>query len=147
MAGLVNQQKRQWAQSLYVNESRTQAEVADIVGVSRQTIVRWSKEDHWDEYKASLTMTREEQIKNLQHQIVEINRSISEKAPGKRFASPAEADIINKIASAINKLETDVGIADLVSAGQRFLAYLRPVDYEAAQKFARLYNNFIKSML
>lgn len=147
MATMTNKQKRQWAQSLYTNENRTQAEVAAIVEVSRQTIVRWSKEDRWDELKAGMTMTREEQIKNLQRQIVEINNAIRGRDEGQRFASPKEADTINKIATAINKLETDAGIHELVSAGQRFIAFLRPVNLVKAQEFTILYNEFIKSLL
>ena len=76
--------------SMYINENRTQAEIAEACGVSRQTIIRWAKADHWEEHKASLTMTREEQIKNLQRQIVEINNNIIDREPGKRFATPAE---------------------------------------------------------
>ena len=33
-------QARQWAKSMYIHENRTQAEIAEVVGVSRQTIVK-----------------------------------------------------------------------------------------------------------
>ena len=50
---------RQWAKSMYLHENRTQQEIAEAVGVSRQTIIRWAKADKWDELKVSMTMTRE----------------------------------------------------------------------------------------
>lgn len=82
MGNMTSRQTRQWAMSMYIYENRTQEEIADAVGVSRQTIIRWAKADKWNEHKASLTMTRENQIKNLQQQIVEINNNILQREEG-----------------------------------------------------------------
>ena len=109
---MTSQQKRQWAMSMYIHENRTQEEIADVVGVSRQTIIRWAKADKWHEHKASLTMTREGQIQALQQQIVEINNNILQREDGQRYASPKEADTISKLTNAINKLETGPASAD-----------------------------------
>lgn len=147
MTKMNSEQMRQWALSMYLNESRTQAEIAEACGVSRQTIIRWAKADKWDEHKASLTMTREEQIKNLQRQIMEINNGILDREQGKRFATPKEADTIAKLTTAINKLETELGIHEIVSTAQRFIAWLRPVDLELTKTFTRLFDKFIKSLM
>lgn len=138
---------RQWAMSMYLNQTRTQAEIAEACGISRQTIIRWAKADKWDEHKISLTMTREEQIKNIQRQIVEMNNNILNRKPGERFASPCEADTIAKLTTSINKLETELGIHELVSAAQRFLAWLRPIDFELTKTFTKLFDKFIKSLI
>ncbi len=147
MTKMNSEQMRQWAMSMYLNENRTQAEIAEACGVSRQTIIRWAKADKWDEHKASLTMTREEQIKNLQRQIMEINNGILGREQGKRFASPKEADTIAKLTTAINKLETALGIHEIVSTAQRFIAWLRPVALELTKTFTRLFDKFIKSLM
>ena len=144
-----SEQARQWARSMYLYENRTQQEIAEAVGVSRQTIIRWAKADKWDEYKVSMTMTREEQIKNLQLQLSEINRTISERKEedGPRYATAREADIICKLTDAINKLENDVGIHDVVSVANRFITWLRPVDLDLTKTFAGVFDKFIKSLL
>ncbi|MEG0807652.1 MAG: putative DNA-binding transcriptional regulator [Alistipes sp.] len=147
MAKMTSIQMRQWAMSMYVNESRTQAEIAEVCGVARQTVIRWAKSDHWDEHKASMTMTREEQIKNIQRQVVEINNNIMGRGKGARFASSIEADTIAKLTGSINKLESDLGIHEIVSTAQRFIAWLRPVDLESTKTFTKLFDAFIKSML
>lgn len=147
MTKMNSEQMRQWALSMYLNESRTQAEIAEACGVSRQTVIRWAKADKWDEHKASLTMTREEQIKNMQRQIMEINNGILLREQGRRFATSKEADTIAKLATAINKLETELGIHEIVSTAQRFIAWLRPVDLELTKTFTRLFDKFIKSLM
>lgn len=147
MTKMTSEQMRRWAMSMFLNESRTQAEIAEACGVSRQTIIRWAKADKWDEHKASLTMTREGQIENLQRQIVEMNNAILEREPGKRFATPKEADIIAKLTVSINKLETELGIHEVVSTAQRFIAWLRPVDLELTKTFTGLFDKFIKTLV
>lgn len=147
MAKMTSEQMRRWALTMYLNESRTQAEIAEACGVSRQTVIRWAKTDKWDEHKVSLTMTREEQIKNLQRQIAEINNGILDREAGRRFASPKEADTIAKLTTAINKLETETGIHEIVGVAQRFIAWLRPVDLELTKTFTRLFDKFIKSLM
>lgn len=147
MNNMTSKQKRQWAMSMYIHENRTQEEIADVVEVSRQTIIRWAKADKWHEHKASLTMTREGQIQALQQQIVEINNNILQREEGKRFASPKEADTIAKLTNAINKLETDAGIHDVVSVAQRFIAWLRPVDLDLTKRFTQLFDSFINSLM
>ena len=57
-------------------------------------------------------------IAQFQHQITEINRNINSREEGKRFATPAEADALAKLAGAIKKLENDVGITDCVGDTQ-----------------------------
>ena len=44
-------------------------------------------------------------------------------------------------------METDVGIADIISVGMRFISWIRPVDVEKAKEFIRLWDAFIKDSL
>ena len=127
--------------------SVSMGKVASAVGVSRQTVARWMRDEKWEERKVGLTTTREAQIANLYRQIAEINRSISEREDGKRFATSAEADTLGKLAAAVKKMETDVGIADIISVGMRFIDWIRPVDVEKAKEFIRLWDAFIKDSL
>ena len=117
MAALTNQQKKAWAKTLFLKENLTIIEIAERVGASRQTIRRWIKAEKWETLKTSLTLTREEQIAMLYRQVAEINKSIAERPEGERFATSKEADILGKLASAINKMESDVGIKDICEVG------------------------------
>lgn len=147
MAELTTQQKKSWAQTLYLKESLTQQEIADRVGVSRVTVGKWIRDGKWEEHKAGLTITREQQIANLYRQVAEINRAIEGRPDGERFANAGEADILSKLSSAIRKMETDAGIADIISVLTQFINFVRPADLEKAKEITSLADAFIRSRL
>lgn len=144
---LNNTQKKEWAKTLYLKENLTQQEIAERVGVARITVNRWVADGKWEEQKVGLTLTREEQVANLYRQVAEINRKIAEKPEGERFASSTEADILGKLSAAIRKMETDVGIADVISVQTKFIEFLRPIDLDKAKELTQLSDAFIKSIL
>ena len=144
---LTNQQKKDWAKTLYLRESLTQQEIADRVGVSRVSVSNWIRTGKWEEQRTALTLTREEQVRSLYRQVAAINRSIEDRPEGERFATTTEADIIGKLSKSIKQMETEVGIADVVSVLTRFIEFLRPVDIEKAKEVTRLADAFIKTLL
>lgn len=147
MADLTNKQKKEWAGMLYLKENLTQQEIADKVGVSRITVNKWIKAEMWEQRKAGLTLTREEQIRLLYQQVAEINRNIKDRPEGKRFATSKEADVLIKLSSAIKKMETESGIADIIDVGMRFIEFLRPVNLELAKDVTRMFDLFVKSSI
>lgn len=147
MAELTSQQKKEYARTLYLKDNLTQAEVAEKVGVSRQTIIRWVATGKWEEMKVGLTLGREQQIANLHRQVMELNKLILSRPEGERFASCSEADTLGKLAAAIKKMETDVGITDLVNVGMRFIEWIRPIDLDKAKEVTILWDKFIKESL
>lgn len=147
MADLTNKQKKEWAGMLYLKENLTQQEIADKVGVSRITVNKWIKAEMWEQRKTGLTLTREEQIRLLYQQVAEINRNIKDREEGKRFATSKEADVLIKLSSAIKKMETESGIADIIDVGMRFIEFLRPVNLELAKDVTRMFDLFVKSSI
>ena len=132
---------------LYVKENLTQKEIAEKVGSSRQSVNKWISEGKWEELKTGLTLTKEEQIKNLYRQVGELNRAILEREDGQRFASASEADTIGKLSAAIRKMESDTGIADMISVGIKFLEWMRKADSDRAREFAEYWDMFIKDQM
>ena len=147
MAALNNSQKKQWAQTLYLRENLTQQEIAERVGVSRVTVSKWVRDGKWEEQKAGLTLTRQEQVANLYRQVAEINRTIAKRAEGERFPNSKEADILGKLSAAIRNMEQEAGIADVISVLTSFIEWLRPLDLDKAKELTRLADAFIKDRL
>lgn len=136
--------KQAIAKSLFLDGNYTQEEIAEKIGTTRQTVARWIKKGNWEEIKASVTITPTQIIAQWNRQIVEINNNINTRPQGERFATTQEADALAKLAGAIKKLETDLGVADFVSVSMRFLTWLRALDVNEAKHFNRLFDAFIK---
>lgn len=147
MADLTNAQKKEWAKTLYLRENLTQQEIAERVGVSRVTVSNWVRSGKWEEQKAGLTLTRQEQVANLYRQVAEINRAISARAEGERFPNSKEADILGKLSAAIRNMEQETGIADIISVLSGFIEWLRPLDLDKAKELTKLADAYIKDKL
>lgn len=149
MAKLTNAQKKEWAQLLFTKENITQKEIAARVGISEVTMSRWVRAGNWESLKVSITITKEEQLKNIYRQLAEINRTIAERPAdeGNRYATTAESDTINKLATAINKMETDIGLSDIIATFQGLLAWLRTFDVPEAQRIAPVLDGYVKTKI
>ena len=147
MAELTAQQKKDYARMLYLKDNLTQQEIAEKVGVSRQSVIRWMKAEKWEEMKVGVTLSREQQISNLHRQVMELNNVILSRPEGERYATAPAAATLGKLAAAIKKMETDVGIADLVSVGIRFIEWIRPIDLDKAKEVTILWDKIIKDQL
>lgn len=147
MAAMTNDKKKTLAKDIYLLGQYTFEEIAEKVGSTRQTISKWCKEGQWEDLKAGMAVSREQILKGMYSQVNEINKAIQQKDAGQRYASPAQADTLAKISSAIKKMEMDPGISDLVSAGIRFSEWLRTVDMDKTKEFVALWDAFLREQL
>ena len=147
MTNITASQKQDWAKTLYVKENLTQGEIADRVGVSRATVNRWAKTAKWEELKAGIMLTSEQQIAALYRQVSEINRKILAKPDGARYPDTNEANILSQITSNIKKLQKDTSLEDVISVLTRFVTFVRAVDLDMAKNIGRLSDAFINSIL
>lgn len=131
---------------LFTKEHLTQKEIAEQVGVTPQTVNRWVKNEKWEQLRVSISITKEEQLKALYRQLEELNTEISNR-PERRYPTTAESDIISKISAAIDKMETEVGLSDVISVFSSLLNWLRGFDLEKAQELVPLFDDFIKSKM
>lgn len=144
---LKNTQKKSIAKELYLHGDYTFEEIASKVGTVRQTIARWAREDGWADLKASMTVGKEKILKNLYAHVHTINEEILQREEGERVPTPKEADILAKLSASIDKLESESGIRELVSAGISFLTWLRGIDPQKAIEFTELWDAFIKEKI
>lgn len=147
MAELTNKQKKDWAKMLYTKENLTQGEIAERVGVSRPTLNGWINKENWEQLKASITITREEQLKSLYRQLASLNETIAKREKNERFPTSHEADIIAKLSAAIRNMETEIGLADIISVFTGLLKWLRASDPAGAREITPLLDAFVKSKL
>lgn len=146
MQPLNNSQKKELARLIYLGEqSITQQELAERVGVSRATIGKWVKE--WEDLKLNLLQTREERIRSTLMQLNELDRTIGERQEGKRFPSKDESLIRRKLTEDLAALEQDASIRDIYNVSRRMLDWLRSVDLEKAKMLSNYFDAYIKEQM
>lgn len=145
MADLTIKKKKEWAKMLYTKENLTQVEISDRVGVSRVTVNKWIKSENWEHLKVSITITKDEQLKNLYRQLQELNAAILKKPEGERYATTAEADTITKLANAIKKMETELSLSEITSAFGGFINWLRTVEPKRVPEIFPILDAYVKT--
>lgn len=148
MADLTLAKKKEWAKLLYTKENLTQAEIAGRVGVTRVTVNKWINSGKWEMLKVSITITREEQLKNMYRQLAELNAAILNRAEGERYPNAAESDTIGKLSKAIRQMETEVGLSEITSVLGGLVQYLRTHEPQLLREtIAPLLDAYVKSKL
>lgn len=149
MAELTRQQQRDYAKQLFLNDPGiTQAEIAERVGVSKNTVCKWVNEGKWEEMKTSMLVEKDAQLARLYRQLKQWNDTVELRPDGQRFLTSKEADAVLKITAAIKNLETETNTAEKMATGKEFLAFVRKTtDLETSKYVARLFNDYLKSCL
>ena len=133
MGKLENEQRRELARMYYL-QGITQKEIADKVGVSRNTISAWIKEGGWDSFRAAKAITRKE----LVHKMLE---QINEKLESKDWT----ADEIVKAASAIEKLDKQTNVVTIIEVFTAYNTWLvgrMQIDKELTPELVKLMNRY-----
>lgn len=140
------EEKKYLAKILFTREHLEQKEVAIRVKVSEKTIGKWVKDGNWKDLRRRLLLTKEQELTNFYEQLENLNTLI--RSSDKKHADSKQADILIKLTAAIRNLETDLGIAELVDSGMKFLKYIQQVGTtEQVRDFAELWNSFIQASI
>jgi len=147
MADLTIAQKKEWAKLLYTKENLTQAEIAERVGVTRVTVNKWINAENWETLKVSISITNEEQLKNLYRQLAEIQNTILNREDGARYAMPAEAEVIRKLTISIKQLQAELGLSEITSVFGGLIQFLRTYEPKRVKEIAPVLDAYVKSKL
>ena len=102
-------QKKQ-ALDLYINQSFTQQQVADAVGVCVRTVHNWIKQHAWDRLRLATHQAPALIADNFSSQLVELQNNIAAREPGKRFPTTQEMEVMRKLTVCINNTKKTVSL-------------------------------------
>lgn len=142
---LLKKQEKEFAKSLYIGGGLTQKDIAERVSVTEKTLASWIKKEKWDGLKKSLLTTKQSQLAFLYDQLDFLNTDISKREF--KVATGKEADTIIKLTAAINRLETETSIGDIVEVARNFIEFVRPQDLELAKSITNLFDVFITAKM
>ncbi|WP_295990504.1 helix-turn-helix domain-containing protein [uncultured Alistipes sp.] len=140
-----SKQRKELAKTLFLNSELTQAEIAEKVGVSRISVVRWAKE--WEGLKLTFMQTRDARIKSTLQQLDELDRHIASREEGKRFPTAREADTRRKLTADLEALEQDASVREVVNVARGILDYVRAHDLEKAKELSDYIDAYIKERM
>jgi len=143
--GINKAQEREYARILYVNERITFKEIAERTGVTEKTIGKWAELDNWDKLRKSLLTTKENQLVHWYNQLDALNEDIAKR--DLPIPTSKEADIMSKITSNIERLETEIGLGEYVEVSRKLLTFIQSIDLTDAKKFKNYIDEFINSKL
>ena len=139
-------EKRSYAEMLYMRGDLELKEIARIVGVHVNTMTNWSNDDEmkWKEKRRSFMVTKQEIIRR----IYSILDKLSTQAEQTDDAGDTKAaDKFIKYTAALKNLETDASIADIMEVGMAFVKWLQPIDPSLAMSVGNHLDKFIKERL
>ena len=130
----LEQTQRQELARMYFMQGMKQKEIADKVGVSRNTICAWIRDGKWDTVRAAKTITRSELVKKMLNDLDE-----------KLASGQLTADEIIKVASAIEKLDKQtniVTITEVFTAFNQWLVSRMQVDPGLTPEIVKIINTY-----
>lgn len=132
------------AEKLWTKEGQSEEARKRAIHAGEVTVRKWIKEEAWADLRTSLSITRDSNIKNLYNQLSTITNNIAQRSPEERVATKEEADMMAKIADIIAKLETEIGISEIVNTGMQFLDWIKNHDIGAAKEVCAYWDEFLK---
>jgi transposase-like protein len=116
-------QKKQ-ALELYVNQSFTQQQIADAVGVCVRTIHNWVKQHAWDRLRLATHQAPALIADNFSSQLVELQNNIASREPGKRYPTTQEMEIMRKLTVCIANTKKTVSLPQVTQMMRMFRSFV-----------------------
>lgn len=119
------ERKKTLGRSLYLSGMEL-TEIADQLGVSRQSVSKWCSSDGWKEARAAKNISRPELVNKLLLAIDNLIAQVNEK--GDPEAIGTLADKLSKLSSTIEKLDKKANVIDAIEV---FMAFNRWIQDQA----------------
>jgi len=122
---LNNNQKKDWAKTLYLLNELDQKTIAQKVGTSPQSMTKWVKEGNWEDLRKSLLTSKADQLRTLYNLLDKIGKKLKDEDS---IGDSKIADMYSKYTASIKNLETETSIAQVADVATRFHKWLQNID-------------------
>lgn len=136
--------KKELAEILFIDADYSQKEIAQELGISENTIVKWADIEGWKQKKAIRTLSPDKLIAAYYDQSDKIIQDAKE---AERTLSSKECDALNKLAAAIEKLDKKVSPSINMAVFIRFNNYLKVIDNELVKKLLSYQKDYIQTLI
>ncbi len=134
---------KQLAEHLYLADTKiTVKALAEKLGVTEKTLSKWIEEGKWNDKRISLLTTKSQQLSFLYTQLQNLNNVIANREE-QNYANSKEANTITQLTAAIQKLETETSLGNIIQVAKEVVEYVGESDYEKAKEIAKIFDGFI----
>lgn len=138
------ERKKRLAYTLYVENGFEQKVIAEITGISEQSISAWKRAGNWDSDKEEARMGFEQQRRRIRRIIDTVLAKIEQRKEPDNVPNSKEFDGINKLADAVKKLQTELSYAHKAETGKQFILYIQSAyDQAKAIEIVDLWHEFL----
>ncbi|MBR4804535.1 MAG: DUF1804 family protein [Bacteroidales bacterium] len=136
------QQKKELAR-MYFMQGTPQNEIAERIGISKQTVNRWVADGKWTEERAARSITRTEIVNKLLLSIDSLINEVNQSNDPKLLASLG--DKLSKLSSVIERLDKKASVATFIETFMAFgkwLQYRSTWDTEITPELLKSINHY-----
>lgn len=135
------------ARTLYISSPMTQKQIAEKIDVSEKTMTAWVNDGQWEGLKKSLTTTKQEQLAMLYEILAKMNAEGKAALEDDDPNTNPDSDGIIKIAAAIQKLEKETGVGEMIQTGIAFIGFVQKENLDDAKVINKWFYIFIQDKL
>lgn len=130
------ERKQRLAFTLYVDNGFEQKIIADITGISENTISKWKKKakelgNDWDEERQATKMGPEKVMRRTIAMYDRLLTEIEHRPAPFNVANSKEGDALNKLADAAKKLQSELTLFVKTEVGKQFISYIQQTHGQA----------------
>jgi len=140
-------QQKDLARKLFLNFDFTQKEIAAKVGVSEQAICDWAKKEDWDGMKESSLLSHANRLQELYDQLAYVNKRNKIAIEDDDPTTNPNYDDVAKISKAIERLEKDAGLGDIIKAIIELISFVEKEDIADAKIVSHWGYTFIQDKM
>lgn len=131
------------AEQLYLFSKKTQAQIAEDLGVSEKTFTKWKEDGDWERQKAARTLGKDSLVSKLYLQALKITDTAEQE---NRTLNSKEMDAIMKIVKSIDTLERKVNVPNAISVFESFNGFLIKLNPKLAEQIIEYQSKFLKHL-
>lgn len=139
--------KQNQARNLYFQTTLTQAQIAELIGVSQRTVSNYINDNKWNLLKQRAEQAPALMLEQMHSELQELNEAIASRPFGQRFPSKEEAEIRRKTLISINLINARMSAGYYSQVFMNFINWVYKQSIEDAQFITRYADKFLKGQM
>lgn len=139
--------KQNQARNLYFQTTLTQAQIAELIGVSQKTVSTYVNDNKWNLLKKRAEQAPALMLEQMNSELQELNEAIAARPVGQRFPSREEAEIRRKTLYSINLINSRQSAGYYSQVFMNFINWVYKQNIKDAQFITRYADKFLKGQM